>query len=471
MRPASHSAAARAPLSGASIRLGAGLCAAACIGACAKETLVVVQVPFEAEHQAAVVAVEYRGEVQLFSVDASQRNEEPILRSIEGWDEEDPISLSVSLYRESLAEMGVPGPGPLLSSSFGRSLRRGEVRERTLDQSGYGDWAATDRWPPAFAGFRYGDPCRSIDARWLESTPTEVVRFAGLVPRPDGSVLFVGRTAFDRPRFYRLTGAGPERLPLELDLRTPYAFPGNDGRVWLMGGDFHPVVYAGEPETGFSAVTETSTPAAGAWPHWSVMTPEGVIFSLSPTGELYRIEGARWEVVHRFTVVAFGNHAALSVIGEEDLFVIDPDGFALFRYTNGTVTTEPTEIDNDLSAASDRLLAVAAIPDVGMFAASDAGSVLERGEDGRWRVIQQPLILGREVWALEPIEGGVLVGGFYGVIDQFYPETGFCEERRFRYGNDLSLTLLETMEGGLAVAGFRLTAEGQELFFGALAVE
>src|SRR5687768_12656223 len=63
---------------------------------CNEQTLV-VQIPFEEQHRSAMVAVEYRDEVQLFSVDEAARNDTPILRSIEGWDDEDPIALSVSL--------------------------------------------------------------------------------------------------------------------------------------------------------------------------------------------------------------------------------------------------------------------------------------------------------------------------------------------------------------------------------------
>src|SRR5688500_14534955 len=97
-----------------------------CIFACDSQRLV-VQIPFEEEHRAAVVAVELRGSVSLYSVDASMRNAQPVLRSIEDWNDEDPIALQVVRYRESLEELRLPGPGSLTSASFGRTLSVQEI--------------------------------------------------------------------------------------------------------------------------------------------------------------------------------------------------------------------------------------------------------------------------------------------------------------------------------------------------------
>jgi hypothetical protein len=437
---------------------------------CQSETLV-VSIPFEPEHKSAVVAVELRDSVDLYSVDAATRNAQPVLRSIEDWNEEDPIALQVVRYEQSLEELRLPGPGSLISASFGRTLSVEEVLERKVDGSGLGSWSATMRWPDAFRDFRYGDPCRRVGAAWREPLPSDVVRFAGLIPRPDRTAIFVGRSITDRPIFFRITTAGAERLSLNFDRRAAYAFLGNDQRIYLMGGDTHPVIHAGDPETGFTVVTETTTPE-GSWPHWSVMTESGVIFGIGPAGELYRIDGDDWRIAHRFPVVEFNDSAYVTAAGPEELYLIDPDGYGLHHYLDGAVTTEATEIDAELSARVDRLTVVKHLPEVGTFAGTDEGSVLQRGADGRWRVIQTALIIGREVWTLEAIDRGLLVGGFYGILDQFYPETGFCEEARFRYGNDLALQFLAPVDGGLAVVGFRLVSDGvRELFLAALTLQ
>jgi hypothetical protein len=445
-------------------------CACACVLACEAQRLV-VQIPFEPEHRSAVLAVELRGELGLYSIDAEMRNAQPVLRSIEDWNEEDPIALQVVRYEQTLEEMRLPGPGTLTPASFGRTLAIADVLERTVDAEGLGAWTKSERWPDAFRDFRYGDPCRRVGASFREPLPSDVVRFAGLIPRSDGAAIFVGRSITDRPIFFRITTAGFERLSFVFDRRAPYAFLGNDGRIYLMGGDAHPVIHAGDVESGFAVVSET-TAIEGSWPHWSLMTESGVIFGMGPAGELYRIEGNEWRVAHRFPLVELNDSASLTAAGPEELYVVDPDGYGLHHYVNGVVTTEPTEIDGDLAARVDRLTVVKHLPGVGTFAGSDEGTVLRRDPDGRWRVIQTALIIGREVWTLEAIDRGLLVGGFYGILDQFYPETGFCEDARFRYGNDLALQLLAPIDGGVAVVGFRLVSDGvRELFLAALTVQ
>ncbi len=441
------------------------------LAACRGED-VLVQIPFEAEHRSAVVAIDHRGDVKLYSIDAARRNEQPVLQSIEGWDDQDPIVLDVSRYTETLDELGLAGPGQLFSATFGRKLPQREILERTLDQSGVGDWKESDRWPDVFADFRFGDPCRAVSAGWRMPLPADVVRIAGLVPRPDGTAMFVGRNVLERPIFFRMTTAGFERLEYAFDHRGAFAFPGIDGNIYLMGGDLNPVIYAGDPENGFRTVTETSSTAlGGSWPHWSVMTESGVIFSVGPFGELYRIEGDDWSIVHRFPLVVYNDSATLTAAGPEELYVIDPDGYAIHHYVDGVVTTEQTEIDGDLVNHTDQLLVVKSIPGIGVFAASNEGTILQRGADARWRIIQTAIIIGREIWAIEPFHEGILVGGFYGVLDQFYPDTGFCEETRFRYGNTLALELLAPIDGGIAVGGFELVSENtRELFIAALVV-
>jgi hypothetical protein len=432
---------------------------------------VVVQVPFEERHLSAVVSVEHRGDVNLYAVDTASRNMQPILRSIEDWNDEDPIGLRMVRYEQTLEEIGLPGPGKLTPATFGRSLSIGEVLERTVDENGLGEWTASSNWPDVFRDFRFGDPCRPIQAAFRDPTPSDVVRFAGVIPRPDGTAIFVARTAFERPIFFRVTTAGAERLDVTFDHRVSFAFLGNDQRIYLMGGDANPMIYAGDPDSGFGTFTETPAPQ-GSWPHWSVMTESGVIFAAGPSGEIYRIQGSEWALAHRFAVQEFNQSVSLTAVGPEELYVVDPDGYSLNHYFDGEVTAEQTEIDAELAAHTDRLTVVKHVAGVGTFAGTNEGIVLRRDPDGRWRLIQNSLVLGREIWAIEKFDGGVLIGGFYGILDQFYPDTGFCEDTRFRGGNDLSLQQLALIDGGIAMTGYRLVSEGvQELFVGALTLE
>jgi hypothetical protein len=444
----------RAPLAG----FAAGL-----LGACSADALV-VQIPFEARHRSAVVSLEYGGETRLYAVDAATRDMTPILRSIEGWDE-GPIHLLVSYYESSLAELELPGTGALESTDFGRSLARGELLERTVTGEALGEWAPTDRWPEVLAAFRYGDECRTLGARWRMPMPAEVVRWAGLISRPDGSALFVARTAAERPLFYRIDRDGLTRIDSTFDRRATHAFLGNDGRIWMMGGDFPggPALYVGDPATGFALTTQWTD--APAYPHWSQMASDGVVYSIASSGQLVRIEDGDWTVVHTFPLEVFGNQAALSIAAPGDVFIIDPDGFGVRHLRDGAVTTEATEIDADFANESDRLLSIEHIAGLGTFAGSDGGTILERGDDARWRVIQTPLLIGREIYDILPFNGGAMFAGFYGIVDQFYRRTGFCENTRFRYGNDLQIELMAPIEGGFAVIGQQVVTPEMKLGF------
>ena len=86
----------------------------------------------------------------------------------------------------------------------------------------------------------------------------------------------------------------------------------------------------------------------------------------------------------------------------------------------------------------------------------------KRGLEG-WDDFPGLMLLEHPIWTFVPYKDGMLVGGGFGTVDQYYPEFGLCETSFV--GGDVGANRLLVVEGGVFVIGIQDLSTGEQVVY------
>ncbi|MCA9550449.1 MAG: hypothetical protein KC933_10470 [Myxococcales bacterium] len=429
---------------------------------CSPEPLV-LQVPFEAGDEAAVIAVEGSGVHEVYALDAADRDAQPILRSIEGWRSGRALEVTALFYSRPLARLEIP-PGLLVSDRNGRRALPAATRARrvALEDPEEIAWSEASTLPPLLADLRLSD------ASAVCATVTRTDRDLGV-----GDAVPVGVIHDGAGGFVVVLASGPERRVRVVDrfgtrtstvVELPAGFvpltavDGGGGWIFLGGG-----VPGGDAQVlalGPSMEVLAAAPAASedAWPRALVRVAGRDVYALSGDGALSRLALGAFAPVLQ---LAPGARGALAADGDV-LWVVAPDAREVFRVVDGVPTLIPTELDPNFQSGRDELTTVAVIPGGGTYLGTELGALMVL-EGSVFRVAALPTLAASTVRALAPFAGGMAVAG-RAVVEQYHPGRGFCDDPAL-LGINTEATHAAALDAG-AGAGASVVVVGLEDIFG-----
>lgn len=404
------------------------------------EPVIIAQIPFESPDVSAVAAVVSKGTTRYFGIDEEFRQMQPILRSIEG---EAPIEIHVLYYERPLADLDLSS-GALYSDAEGDILPPAvRALSAVIEGSEAVAWSMPAERPPAFREFKRvpKSPCRpfSADGPSLELDPQETA--LNFVSDADGVLWLVttkGGFQEGGVRRVEVNGLGPA-LPMPVGFRATAAVGTATGELFVAGGRGRDLeLLRGVPGETLTTATTTSG-FSSDWPKHMVVgaTEAGdeAIYMLAASGKV--TEYAAGTLALLSDQAGNGSLGGLAWVQPGELLVLSPDGQRILRYSEGLLPAEPTALDGGLLGGSDELVSIAHMPGFGTFAGTETGFLLER-RDREWSVAQSDTIVGATIEAIIPYRGGALVAGRYGIVDQIYEGTDYCEPRIF-LGNDVTV--------------------------------
>ncbi len=420
-----------------------------CLG-CASD-LIVVGVPFEAEDRFAVVTIQQGEALEVFSVDAEQRNAQPLLDSIESFSGAPPLQLYAVYYDRALDEEGFPnGPVSLTPEGVGLpQMPRRALRTR-VTQSGEDGWVGISEspLPEPLASLRFDGeaPCRSFEVISEVTIPLDAGFPVALLSSDEASSIVVLQDSLVT-RFIGVRGASLQALDGTVQMRAQGAVLDAEGQMWIFGGhtDIGAMVVRGSRSDGpFETVMQDPQRGSFGWPVDGIWAaddgPEGRFYGVDRRGALVAARPGDLSFVElaprRFA--SSTGEPAMAWLGPDEVLYADPLGAQIFRYQGGRVTEEPHPLEESFRIAADRIFRYANIPGIGVFAGTQSGTVLRRVE-GEWNVLLDPVLVDSATRAFVDYDQGLLIGGRYGVIQQVLPGGELCPDNTF-LGNDLAIT-------------------------------
>jgi hypothetical protein len=442
-----------------------------------------VDVPFVATDRSAVVVVEQGPIANAYAIDAQKRDEMPVLERIENFSGEPSIRVTAFLFAETLASLGlVAGPLEPVPEKIRSTELSGmrEISELTIAKNGAGAWQTIERANGAASMLRIPvpKPCKSV--MFTRSDLNDEPYFAGMVPLTSTSALALVHGDIDAREgtFYELSATRAEKLDLTIPDFTPRQMMlARDGTIYISGGNILTAqgeLWAGDLRRGFQRVTPDGAVIPFGWV-WAMETPyddqdPATFYALTEYGQLLRFEDNRWTTLASITPTPFGGDAALVVNGRDDLYAISPNGRALFRYRDQMLIEEDTPVSPDLRNERDKLTGLGRAPDYGVFVGSDKGYFMERHVDGWRQVNEKALIAEISIRAFAQLpSGGLLIGGGYGAIVQYYRTWGLCDDPEtgdvYYVSNRASVNRLLPMPGGLFLGGVENTTQTDRIIY------
>ena len=418
---------------------------------------VIIQVPFEDGDQAAVVAVVAGGTTEIFALDAADRDEQPILRSISGWRPEERVEVHALLYPDRLAALDVPA-GRLTTDPDGDRALPDATRTLSAVLSGSDEvrWEAADRRPPALEALRLASntPCVRMGADPERLVTADDERIVGLVQdAADRRWVALRAGADEHLRFREVRGAAlGDAVDVDLGMRPQVALHDADGHIYVGGGQYggEAQVFRGGPAQGFTRVAGVPDRLSSGWPQHLALADDGAVYALGRDGRVSRFEAGGVTVVAELG--AEGDQGGLAWIGPDDLWALRPDGRAITRLTGGVARPVVTAVDQAVQELRDRLETLAVVPGLGTFIGTDGG-VLLRLEGRAFVVAEANTLIDSTLEAMVPFGAGMLVVGRYGIVDQYYDGLGYCVDQRVFVGMNTTLRYAVVTPTEVVVAG------------------
>lgn len=412
-------------------------------------------IPFVEGDEAAIIALEGEDGLAVFarSVGADDRIEHQLDLGA------DAGSATVLFYSAPLAALGVEA-GRLQDDPAGMLLPDFDHAARALiDGAGVGDWTPIERLEPDLATFRVPavTRCRNLVSRMAEDVDEEGWYGSALTRIDDGRALLLSaKSGGSERRLYEVSANGAvERLSLDLpDFRIDAVSTSRDGRLVLAGLTTAEVqIRIGRLETGFEVASRRPLRGIRDEPDKIAVAsddePEGTVYALTRYSSVMRFEpGRAGEVLVEGG--SYGNDGAIAPLDRRTLLFSPQSGASIMRYAGGVVEREPTEVDRRLDNLEEEVWTIYA-GSTPALAATNRGTVLQR-RAGAWAVVGSTAL---EVTArvLVPFGDGVLIGGGLGLVQQYEPGVGLCQE--LLLGRGYVVQGLVPLGDVILVAGYR----------------
>lgn len=439
-----------------------------------------VEIPFEAADQSAVIAVVHPGGTDVWAVDEGTRQMQPILQSVAGWDGEARFDIHAAFYDQPLDALGLVAGRIESVGEAGRPLPLGQRTVSTsLDGSNPVRWSPATSRPVALDRVRIpgeDTPCQRYTAatNWLRYD--DEVRVKALLRGPDGEPWIVRTELPDEQVVLERIGADGQVVEtffpdLGSDLRIRTAAAGPGGEVWLAGGRFGDglSIQVGPPNGPFREVVHGETPLSSHWPRELAIPmagePAETIYYLSAQGELQRYADGETETLATFDPPDTGETSRGRLVWASPgvLYASPPRGDGIYRVEDGEVVREVTALDQAFAQDSDLVEVLSVVPGKGVWAGLDGGFLLQRTDAARWEVREENQLVQSSIEVIQGYGEGLLVAGRYGIVDQWYRDIGYCvSERTFVGGATIEFALQQPE--GILVAG-TIPVEGPDPWF------
>ena len=371
----------------------------------------------------------------------------------------DEVTATVLFYSTALSSLGLT-PGPIEEDPAGRPFPMfEEAFETKIDSGGAGDWSPIGELDPALAAFRIPSvsACKTFQPRTIDDVLALGDYGLSLVAVDDDRALFLTARNFSERQFYLVSREGTV-IPFALDtgdFRPDALTRTRDGRIAMAGRGLDGTeLWLGDPTGGFAKVSELESAFSSVSQivPGSSEEPAGTIYAITTGADVIRFdEGASAEQLEN--EVSSGS-TSLAVLGPND--VLFTTGNRILWHADGPAQEEPTAIDERLDMGDTRIWSIGA-RDGFAIAGTSTGEILERN-DGRWSVVGTT-ILEVSARAILPFGDGLIAVGHYGLLQEYYPDSGLCPG--LLLGRDYDIVGVVPAGDLLIAAGSRVLPDGE----------
>jgi hypothetical protein len=329
--------------------------------------------------------------------------------------------LELFAYRRDLAALAIPAGvvAEAAAGARGELVPPGDLAFQAEITGGQiGAWVAAEAQALELRTFRRAldTSCRPVSLSHVELGAPGGTLFAvslgggrSLISAWDGSLFSVDPDGAVVP-------VAAEGVP---SFRVRSAFADERGILWFGGGRGE--LYRGRfaaslvvEQVGQSSIAESIRVIAG-----DPADGGRELFALTASGSWQRFANGTNEVLHQFGqiqaattkggTVWLGPGVGIAGVGSDDRAV---------WYRQGAVALEP------ISEAGAGITTLKDVPGYGLMAGL-LGGLIYQHDGARWRLLGDSGI-ALDVYSLAAIEGGLLVGGAFGYLGEYYPDEGFC---------------------------------------------
>jgi hypothetical protein len=390
-----------------------------------------LDVPIEADHRAAVIALEREGKIEAHAQALTGGKLDPLVAPLDG----EPV-VTVLLYTETLEELFI-APGRLTSAANGAMLPEADVELSA--QPGRSDtWSLGQPRSAALLDYRFegGQACRRFADEDL-SLPDGRATWALGVP---GHGVLV-QTDHHALHLYK---PDRSRVLLSATSTTYAAMLTEDGTIWL-GGESG-VIWSGTIEDD----TLELEPTLAVPTFYSIKTldgdPAGDLFIQDDGRRLFHYDGTAWTQIDQ--VFDRGRGVGVKRIAEKTVLSMWADCLCVLRYVDGVRQEIPVPGN---SFASNGVSTIIWDPPLGFVAGSYIGEVFLSASPtaDAWSKVEGTL-------GIKAITSFLKHGNSYfysdrrGGVVEYIRDRGFCESTTFGettdrdtylavYGDDLIL--------------------------------